>query len=290
MTRPWLWVSIFILFLGNLYVWYFTFYRVGNPAVASPKSSLSLLPSLNTPTDPVDQTAGNLKTGTRVAVPILMYHYIRDYRNPQDPLGEQLSVSPAKFREQLALIKNSGYQTISLENFASGKIAKQSIILTFDDGYLDHYTAAFPLLQEFKMTGTFFIVRDFQGQANYMSKFQVAELEAAGMEIGSHSLNHKNLASMEYEKAVADISLSMVNRDSVFAYPAGKYSPTTLDIIDALDIKAAVTTNLGVATENSSLLELPRIRIKEKTDILKRIKEETLIARGELSTSQRSKD
>lgn len=289
MVRTWLWAGIFILFLANIYVWYYAFERSHRNANAS-LTNLNLLPSQTTPADPVEQKGTSPKLASQVAVPILMYHYIRDYHNPQDPLGEQLSVSPAKFRAQLSIIKAAGYHTISVEDFADGKFSGKAIILTFDDGYIDHYTEALPALQELGMTATFFIVRDFQDQDRYMTRTQVAELKAAGMEIGSHSLNHKNLATMEYEKAVTDISLSMVKRDSVFAYPAGKYSSTTIDIIDALNIKAAVTTNLGVATENSSLIELPRIRIKENTDILKRIKEETMIARGELAPSQRSKD
>ena len=95
---------------------------------------------------------------------------------------------------------------------------------------------------------------------------------------------------MEYEKEVKDISTSLVGYDDVFCYPSGKYSPVTLDIVSGLNLKAAVTTIYGIATERSKIYELPRIRMVERTDILKRIKEETAIAKKELSPSQRSKD
>lgn len=226
-----------------------------------------------------------------VYVPILMYHYIRDYQDrTDDPLGIQLSVSPKTLDKQLSVLKEAGYETISLEDFANGKYKPKSLIITFDDGYDDHYTSALPILEKYHNTATFFIVSGFLGRTGYMTTPQVQQLKLAGMEIGGHTVTHLNLANAEYEKAISEISTSMRSRDSVFAYPSGKYNPVTLDIVSGLEIKAAVTTNLGVATEKSSLYELPRIRVKERTDLLKRINEEIAISKKQLSPSQRSKD
>ncbi|MDP3992811.1 MAG: polysaccharide deacetylase family protein [bacterium] len=254
------------------------------PLFSQPKSEVV--------SEPFNQSESTVpSTSPSVYVPILMYHYIRDYQDrTDDPLGVQLSVSPKTFDKQLSILKNAGYQTISLEDFAQGKYQPKSVVLTFDDGYDDHYTNALPILEKYKATATFFIVSGFLGRTGYMTTPQVQQLKLAGMEVGGHTITHLNLANADYEKATKEISTSLRSRDSVFAYPSGKYNPVTLDIVSGLGVRAAVTTNLGVATEKSSLYELPRIRVKEHTDLLKRINEEIAVAKKQLSPSQRSKD
>jgi len=212
------------------------------------------------------------KTTKKVEVPILMYHYIRDYTNSADPLGIQLSVSPLTFQAQLSSLQASGYQSVSLTDFAAGNLPDKPIILTFDDGYLDHYTTVYPLLRQYGFTGTFFVVGNFIGQPGYMTLEQIAELAAAGMEIGGHTQTHRNLARTPYEVAIKEISQSL-SHANVFAYPSGQYSYETLDIISGLGIAAAVTTEQGVATTESNLYELPRVRVKEATNIFKKIEE-----------------
>lgn len=218
----------------------------------------------------------------KVIVPILMYHYIRDYQNPDDYLGIALSVAPQTFERQLQTLKKAGYFSITLEAFAEGKAspppnssATKPIILTFDDGYEDHFTEALPILRQHGFIGTFFIVSGFIGRPFYLTSNQLRQLSISGMELGGHSVNHKNLANLGYEGQIEEIADGQRNRSPVFAYPAGQYSPTTLDVLDGLRVKAAVTTNFGLATDLSDLLELPRIRVKETTDLLKLIKEET---------------
>ncbi len=215
-----------------------------------------------------------------VFVPILMYHYIRDYTDPNDPLGIALSVAPATLDQQLKTLKDAGYHTISLANFVDGQYGQKPIILTFDDGYDDHYTAALPILQKYNFTATFFIVGGFVGRTGYVTKTQVEGLKAAGMEVAGHTMTHRNLATSTYTLAYQEISQSVKGLVPVFAYPSGKYSNDTLTILTSLRIRAAVTTDLGVATELSSLLTLPRIRVKEKTDILKVIAEEVALAKN----------
>lgn len=225
-----------------------------------------------------------------VFVPILMYHYIRDYRNENDILGEQLSVAPATLDRQLAIIKAEGYETISLSDFAAKKYQGKPIILTFDDGYKDHFTNALPILDKYDFSATFFVATGLLGKDGYMTEAEVTQLKAAGMEIGGHTINHKNLANTQYEKAIEEIASSLRGRDKVFSYPSGKYSFETLDIVSGLGIKAAVTTNIGIATEMSNIYELPRIRVKEKTDLLKRIGEETAIAKKQIPAYKRTKE
>jgi peptidoglycan/xylan/chitin deacetylase (PgdA/CDA1 family) len=257
---------ILVLFGVNSIIWYVYFqdHSTGQPVASSAVIKEPLVQQ--------EQTTPKAKQAVH-STPILMYHYIRDYKNPDDPLGEQLSVSPDTLRKQLQTIKSAGYEPIPLEDFINKKFPKKPIILTFDDGYADHYSAAFQILKEYNMIGTFFIVKGFVNSPGYITDAQLQEMEKEGMEIAGHSVTHRNLATASYEIAIAEISVSMQGRSPVFAYPAGKYGEMTLDIVSGLGIKAAVTTNVGIATEKSPIYELPRIRIKENTDILKTINE-----------------
>lgn len=271
--RFWLYALIVALFLANGFV----FYRLLGLYLADTRTTETA--QLPTPenSNQRQQVAKDREKKPTVIVPILMYHYIRDYTDESDPLGIQLSVSPAVLRKQLQNLKDEGYETISLEEFANGKTKPKSIILTFDDGSSDHYQNALPILKELQMKATFFIVTGFIGRGNYMTAQEITELKDAGMEIGGHSIDHKNLASLTYEAAYDQISSSLRSTDPVFAYPSGKYSSLTDGIIKELGVKATVTTNLGVASNQSDFTLLPRIRVKQATNILKVIAEQTYL-------------
>lgn len=223
-------------------------------------------------------------------VPILMYHYIRDYQNQSDPLGIQLSVSPDTLDKQLADLESAGYRTISLQDLVEKKFEGKSIILTFDDGYIDHYTEAFPILQKHNMTATFFIVSGFTGRESNLNLEQISQMKKAGMEIGGHSASHPNLANASFQKAFGEIGVSLRNTHPVFAFPSGKYSEETLEILSMLSVKAAVTTDIGIVTDKSKPLELPRIRVKNHTDLIKIIDQEIAISKNQLLPSQRTPD
>ena len=283
-----MWLVIGTMAVGVAVVWMAVFQTI---AATPAKTAITDGTTGSFNDEPLIQDQANLPTHEAAHyVPILMYHYIRDYQNAEDPLGIQLSVSPTTFERQLRTLALAGYETISLQDFIAGKIKPKSVILTFDDGYQDHFTDALPILERNHDIGTFFIVSGFIGRDRYMTKSQVQALKDAGMEVGGHTITHLNLASASYEKAVNEIFTSMRTRDPAFAYPSGKYSSETLDIVSGLGIKAAVTTNIGVASELSSPVELPRIRVKEHTDLIKIINEEIAITKKQLLPSQRSKN
>ncbi len=274
MTRRfWLYALILALVIANGYV----FYKIAGLYFAD------TLPveAVNSPEPEPETQRQKITTkeeqAASVTVPILMYHYIRDYTDPNDPLGIQLSVSPLVLRKQLQKLKDSGYETISLVDLAAGNVKKKSIVLTFDDGTSDHYVSALPILKELNMTATFFIVKGFIGRGGYMTAAEITELKDAGMEIGGHSLTHKNLATQTYEVTYKEIRDSLRSTDNVFSYPSGKYSTTTVEILKELGVKATVTTNLGLATDKSDFGLLPRIRVKQYTDIQKVINEQVYL-------------
>lgn len=203
-------------------------------------------------------------------VPILMYHYIRD-ASGESEMGRNLSVAPENFDLQMKGLRDDGYETVKINDLAdpdrkalSKVIAekKKPIVLTFDDGYLDAYTEAFPVLKKYNFLGTFFIIRGYVGRPEYMNQTQIDELAKAGMEIGSHSLSHPNLASLDETSAKEQIFDSK-GEATTFCYPAGKFSDTVVNLVKEAGYVAAVTTQFGIANQDSNLLELPRVRVED---------------------------
>jgi len=203
-------------------------------------------------------------------VPILMYHYIRDAFGETE-LGKKLSVSPSNFALQLKWLKENNYETIKISDLADpGKTAlskvyfdkKKPIVLTFDDGYQDAYAQALPILKKYGFIGTFYIIRGYVGGGNYLNQAQIDELANAGMEIGSHSMTHPDLSTVNFDEAKNQILNSKSGAIS-FCYPSGKYNDQIISLVKEAGYTSATTTHMGVADQNSNLFELPRIRVED---------------------------
>ena len=217
----------------------------------------------------------------RLRVPILMYHYVSTPPPGADQYRVNLSIEPDMFRQHLQYLKDNGYTTISLYDLdaalAEGTpLPDKPVILTFDDGYSDHYVTAFPLLREFGMTATFFIITDTadHGSANYMSWAQMDEMAAAGMSIESHTKTHAELRGRTYDFLVYEILGSLesvrahtIEKGQMFCYPVGRYDDLTLSVLGSTDVLRAVTTEFGLWHTTDNRLEVPRVRISYTTGV-----------------------
>ena len=90
---------------------------------------------------------------------IAMYHYVRDLRNSRYPGIKGLDYQ--LFKEQLQFFIQR-FHPVTMEDviayYVEGKeLPENALLLTFDDGYIDHYTFAYPMLLEYGMQGSFFI-------------------------------------------------------------------------------------------------------------------------------------
>lgn len=215
---------------------------------------------------------------TSTKLPILMYHYIRDYNDTTDQIGVNLSVSPATFRQQLETLKQAGYTPITFQDL-SHDLPTKPVILTFDDGYADAYTTAFPILKEQQMTAVFYLVSGFLNQDRYVTDAQAKELDAAGMEIGAHTVHHRNLSDMNTAGQRTELAESKNYLErllgkpvTALCYPAGKYNQTTVSLAKELGYTTATTTKSGISTGSAiknDPYELVRIRVTNGTDLLK---------------------
>jgi peptidoglycan/xylan/chitin deacetylase (PgdA/CDA1 family) len=205
-----------------------------------------------------------------------MYHHIAEPPPDADAVRVDLSVPPDVFDEEIKFLFDQGFHTIHLTDLVNhlqndAPLPARPIVITFDDGYDDNYLNAFPTLKDFRFVGSFFIItnRPDNSVPGYMTWQQIEEMAANGMEIGSHSWDHRyNLGEMPASVQWAEIKPShdavlqhFPNQAPVFAYPSGSYNATTQSFLEHLGYVAAVTTRQGVTQYADALYELHRVRI-----------------------------
>lgn len=220
-------------------------------------------------------------TYRRMAVPILMYHYVSELPEDADDVRTDLTISPDLFRAHMDALFYQGYTPISLYDLDNAlltgeQLPPKPVVLTFDDGYIDHYTNVFPVLQQYGFTGTFFIITSTADEANpaYVSWAQIAEMSSAGMDMESHTKTHSDLRSRAYDFLVYEMLGSMESLNAytgrtthMFSYPVGRYDDATLSVASSLPIWRAVTTQNGYLMTTDNRLELPRLRIHNFTGV-----------------------
>lgn len=208
-------------------------------------------------------------------IPILMYHYVRDYVSPSDPIGENLSVTPKKFEEQIAWLKGNGYRSVSLDSFETPQpVSFKPIVLTFDDGYQDAFDVVFPVLKKYELSGVFYLIVNKIGTPGYLTWDEIVRMQADGMSFGSHTLSHpdlRNLSIINLEKEVVEskkiLEQKLGKEITDFCYPSGKYNSDVLKEVQAAGYKTAVTTVSGVSILKSDPYLIKRLRITQGTDI-----------------------
>ena len=199
---------------------------------------------------------------------ILMYHYIRDgIDQTKDPIGYGLSVPASQFEAELSALKDAGYTGITMAQYAAGQGGAKTVALTFDDGYEDFYTTAWPLLQKYHFTATAYIISGKIG-GNYMTWDQLRELHKAGIEIGAHTVNHIDLSKATPATQQVEIFDSKKTLEQQigativsFCYPSGKYTATTEALVKQAGYTSATTTHPGAVHHTDDLDALNRVRM-----------------------------
>lgn len=214
-------------------------------------------------------------------VPILMYHYISEPPQDADIYRVDLSVSPDSFRQQMAYLKDNGYTPVDFYDLTTAIVAHSElppkpVIITFDDGYLDNYEEAYPILQEFGFKGNFFVVTEFidAGREGYMTWEMIEEMSRAGQRIESHSRTHPDLTTKSRDGLIWEILGSQETlaahigyKPRYFCYPGGTYDEETIQVLRDLDFWGAVTTQNGTWHGFDDRFEWRRVRMRYTTSI-----------------------
>ncbi len=265
-----------VIFLVLIAVVSLAFYN--NRSVLFKNKQIGIPESVSTPTptptpSPRPLTFAEMSTlyGPCVSLPTLMYHHVQTKESAEAKKQTSLSVYTDIFKSQMQYLKDKGYNTLSMTDlvsfFDSGvAIPKHSVLITFDDGYEDFYTDAFPILRDLGFKATVFTPTGLINNPDYLIWEQIASMNRSVL-FANHTWSHKNVgvseSIMQYEISTADTQLTErgLNSPKVFAYPYGFDSGQAQLYLSSLGYKAAFSTTPGNILCLKRRFDLPRVRI-----------------------------
>lgn len=220
----------------------------------------------------LDSPFGRIPDIVKLEIPILMYHYVEYNQDERDFLRDSQNVPPNVFEQQLVDLKTAGYTFITPKDlqkvFKKPDADKKYIILTFDDGFRDFYTDAYPILKKHNVPAVNYVAYNFINGQDYMTTQMVQVIANDPLiEIGSHTLNHAYLLGIEESFLSNEVFLSKKNLEEEFgtkvvsfAYPYGNYDQRAINLVREAGYTSAVTVEPGNIANSSEMFKLKRIR------------------------------
>ncbi|MDD3610509.1 MAG: polysaccharide deacetylase family protein [Halothiobacillaceae bacterium] len=221
-----------------------------------------------------------------MTLPILMYHQI-DVPPPSGTPMRGMSVAPAVFARQMAVLAALGYRGVGLPEllpYLAGERRGKVVGLTFDDGYLNNLSEALPVLRRHGFTATCYAVSGHVGGCNdwdaangvpqkrLMDAQALRDWCAAGMDVGAHTRHHVDLTALEPSAAREEILASRRELEALidrevrhFCYPYGRYDSLHVDFVREAGFWSATTVRRGRAQLGDSPFELPRVLVAQAT-------------------------
>lgn len=220
-------------------------------------------------------------------IPVLAYHKID--LPTADVKIRGAYTAPKRFDKQISYLKRHGFEFYTASELVrsyieNGQCPGNAICLTFDDGWKDNYTHAFPILKKHGVKATIFLVpscigrttdqvtAEGEGEREHLAAADIREMADHGIEFGSHSMNHQLFDRITPDEISNEVFESkafienLLQRDCItFAYPAGFFNDHAKATIKDAGYIAAFSTVYG-NDENIDLFELNR------TEILRRDK------------------
>ena len=204
-----------------------------------------------------------------VTAPILMYHDI----DPDKTTGKfSYNIHPDTFAAQMQMLADLGYHTITARQLVAAiregaPLPPKPIVLTFDDGYLNVYDQAFPIMQAHGFVGVAYIVANRLEADGFLNVPELDEMIAAGWEIGSHSYTHSDL-TLDHSTAFSEIYTSRERISEAtgvavdtFAYPFGSIDPYLGERTRKWGYTGAMGLGRQIIHSTNSLYYLQRIEI-----------------------------
>lgn len=216
----------------------------------------------------------------------LMYHSVDDLYSKE----YGFSVDRKSFELHLSYLfdRNLIINFTDSLRYLSGKDSPESlkVVITFDDGYIDNYLYAYPILKRYQCEAIFFITTEFI--ASYKSSFMnwehVREMSSAGMSFGSHTIRHFDLRVLnqkdvieEIKKSKSDIEANLEKNIYAFSYPFGSDSDWAYEVAKETYTFAFIDRSLkGVQRDQA---RIPRMNVGSEHNSLKRFKVDLLLAK-----------
>ena len=212
---------------------------------------------------------------------IFAYHEVTS-NQPQ----EIHAVSTKQFSQQIKWLVDAGYHSITFNDwygFKSGRVEHlppNPIIITFDDGYLDNYVNALPILLEHNFKATIFLVSGFMGKTSYwrgngfrktplMSWKNAREIMSSGINFGSHTINHYDLTAISLSTAWEEVYMSKIQIEhelgqavTVLAYPMSRYNSSILKLVqESKYLSACICPTDYIGNAGNRAYELVRLTV-----------------------------
>ena len=223
-------------------------------------------------------------TDATLRVPILMYHRVVDPALAGRSLSE-LVVPPRLFAAQMAALSHAGWRTIDTATLAADLATgtqppPRTFVVSFDDGYADGFTQAYPILKRLGFVATFYVVTGRLGRPDQLTGDELRAMAAAGMEIGDHTVDHVDLALVSGRKLHHEIDdarkaiLRAVGEEPVsFAYPFGDLNPRVVAAVASAGFEIAVTNREGVRETWADRFNVPRLRVGPRTSAVELLRQ-----------------
>ena len=207
----------------------------------------------------------------QVTAPILLYHHIA-------VKDDRYYISPDVFRQQMETLVSLGYTGITVPQLVEvlqhgGELPERPVVITFDDGDLDVYQNAYPILQDLGLVATFYVVGTRLNSEDVISVDQLKEMTGAGWAVGCHSMTHIDLTlnhdALTYE---AGNCKSLLEKEVgvpvvTFAYPYG----TMDEFVAGKVAKYGYTSAVGLGTSSNhtwgTLYYLSRLEVQNSYDL-----------------------
>ena len=203
-------------------------------------------------------------------IPVLNYHQINDTEK------NALTVNTEQFEAQMKYLSENGYTAITpadmLDAWENGtQLPEKPVIITFDDGYLDNYNHAFPVLEKYQLKATIFLISDYVNTyPNYLTWSAVQDMQQSGLiDFESHTLSHEELtkapdldeAKHQLVGSKQAIEWNLGKQVNFIAYPCGEYNDDIEQATKDAGYRAAFTVNYGLAEPGEDPFILDRVPI-----------------------------
>lgn len=213
-----------------------------------------------------------LETGSEKTIPVLMYHSIIYQANNDARVAKEV------FAQQMQWLFDNGYKTLTLEqlyeHLQTGLgFPEKCVVITFDDGYDDNYTNAFPVLKQYGFCATIFMISGNINTGGCLTSQQLKEMSDYGISIQGHTVTHPYLDTLTYAQQYDELNNSIATIEAItgkkvefLAYPYGKYNSDTIKALKALNYKMAFRMSGGFASLSDTQYELPRVYVGNSLD------------------------
>ena len=181
-------------------------------------------------------------TPTSLSVPVLVYHHIREFTVNESEASREFVVTPAMFEKQMQYLSDNGYTGVLVKDLTTVlegtmPLPENPVVVTFDDGRLNQYENALPVLTKYDIRATFFIFTNaVDANDKYLTSAEIRELDTFGHEIASHTILHPYLTRVDHELLVKELVESKAKLERIvghsvvsLAYPFGLFNEAVVE-------------------------------------------------------------